>query len=230
MANLQNNSIVSWVSPWLTPIVYFLARRFVLPFYFGRIEIEGQEHIPRTGAVIITPTHRSRWDAIVVPYAAGLHVSGRHPRFMVTSTEMTGFQGWLIKRLGGFPVDVERPSPESLEYGKAILAKQGMLVVFPEGGIFRDVNVHPLKRGVAKMALELISDHPELELRILPVSIKYSESLPQKGSQVKVKIGESLKVSDYQDSSIRKGSQQLTQALQTSLEQLNDQEQVKDLS
>lgn len=230
MENTQNNPIISWVSPWLTPIVYFLARRLVLPFYFSKINIAGQEHIPKSGGVIITPTHRSRWDAIIIPYATGLNVSGRHPRFMVTSTELEGFQGWLIRRLGGFPVDVERPSADSLDYGKAILANQEMLVVFPEGGIFRDINVHPLKRGVGKMALEVVSDHRELELRILPVSIKYTDPLAKRGCEVTVKIGESLQVIDYQDSSIRKGSQKLTHALETSLKNLHDQQQVKELS
>jgi 1-acyl-sn-glycerol-3-phosphate acyltransferase len=229
MENPQNPPIVSWVSPWLTPLIYALARWLVIPFYFSKIEISGQEHIPRTGGVILAPTHRSRWDGIIVPLVTGLRVSGRHPRAMVTSTEAVGIQGWFIRRLGGFPVDVEHLSLDSLEYGKGILARGEMLMVFPEGGIFRDINVHPLKRGVSKMALEVLNTNPDLELKILPISIKYPEPFPQRGCQITIKMGESLNVADYQNASIRKGSQQLTQALEKSLKELHD-EPVKELN
>jgi len=67
MENDQRKEIISWVSPWLTPLVYTLANKIVLPFYFSKIDISGQENIPLTGAVIVAPTHRSRWDAIIVP-------------------------------------------------------------------------------------------------------------------------------------------------------------------
>jgi len=132
-------------------------------------------------------------------------------------------QGWLIRRLGGFPVDVDHPSLESIEHGIDILARGEMLVVFPEGGIFRDIHVHPIKRGVAKMALEALHRNSNLEMRILPISVKYTELFPKKGSPVTVKIGEAINVADYTDVSIRKGSQKLTKVLEENLRQLHEQ-------
>jgi hypothetical protein len=63
--------VTSHVCHWLTPILYPLGRRFVLPFYFRQLKVTGQENIPKTGPVILAPTHRSRWDALLIPYAAG---------------------------------------------------------------------------------------------------------------------------------------------------------------
>ncbi|UWU48461.1 hypothetical protein APLC1_3256 [Limnospira platensis C1] len=58
----SSNSFESEVSPWLTPLTYWLMGRIFMPLYFQQIEVEGQEYIPREGPVILAPTHRSRWD------------------------------------------------------------------------------------------------------------------------------------------------------------------------
>ncbi|MFM6202717.1 MAG: 1-acyl-sn-glycerol-3-phosphate acyltransferase, partial [Dolichospermum sp.] len=55
------------VSPWLMPVAYFLGRYIVLPSFFRDIKVTGRENIPRNGPVILAPTHRSRWDSLVLP-------------------------------------------------------------------------------------------------------------------------------------------------------------------
>ncbi len=62
---------MSRCSPWLTPLAYFLGTHIVMPAYFGRITVIGQENLPRSGPIILAPTHRSRWDSIILPLAAG---------------------------------------------------------------------------------------------------------------------------------------------------------------
>lgn len=220
MNNGQTKSITSTISPWLTPLAYKLARWIVLPFYFGKIEITGQENIPKTGAVIVTPTHRSRWDAIIVPYSTGKGVSGRHPWFMVTSSEMKGIQGWLIRHLGGFPVDVEHPHINSLQYSVKLLTKGEMVVIFPEGDIYRDRQVHPLKRGVARIALEVANQPENTPIKILPMVIHYTQAFPTQGCHLQVKIGQPLDVTKYLNSSPRKASKSLTQDLEAFLKML----------
>ena len=75
----KKGSITSHVAGWLKSIVYPVARYGLLPFYFSRIEVTGQENLPPEGAVILAPTHRARWDAFVVPYATGPYITGRDP-------------------------------------------------------------------------------------------------------------------------------------------------------
>src|SRR4028118_1327101 len=113
--------VTSHVCHWLTPILYFLGRRFVLPFYFRQLKVTGQENIPTSGPVILAPTHRSRWDALLMPAMTGRGVTGRDLRFMVSADEIRGIQGWFIRRLGGFPVDTKHPAITTLRHGVELL-------------------------------------------------------------------------------------------------------------
>ncbi|MGB3209061.1 MAG: 1-acyl-sn-glycerol-3-phosphate acyltransferase [Crinalium sp.] len=217
---IKEGSITSRVAGWLKSIVYPVARYGLLPFYFSQIQIIGQENLPKEGAVILAPTHRARWDAFVVPYATGPYVTGRDLRFMVSANEMKGLQGWFVRRLGGFPVDPEQPGIGSFRHGVELLLNKEMLVIFPEGNIFRDHQVHPLKRGLARIALQVESMEPGLEIKIVPISINYSHPFPKWRGTVKVNIGSPLEVADYSKESPKKGARKLTADLETAIKQL----------
>ncbi|MEL4896493.1 lysophospholipid acyltransferase family protein [Crocosphaera sp. Alani8] len=214
---IKSDQVKSRISPWLINVAYPLGSKIVLPLYFGPLVINGQENVPKTGPVLLAPTHRSRWDALIIPYAVGRIVSGRDVRFMVTSSEMTGIQGWFIRRMGGFPVDVKRPGASSLEHSVEVLKQGEMLVIFPEGGIFRDREVHPLKRGVARIALEVEAQQPGCEMKILPVAIEYSQPFPSWGTSVTVNIGSPLHAASYDIASLKSSSKKLTQDLESHL-------------
>lgn len=213
----------SSISSWLAKILYPIGCYLVLPLFFKKIEITGQENIPISDPVIIAPTHRSRWDAVIVPFAVGRLASGRDLRFMVSENEVKGLQGWIIRRMGGFPVNTDRPQLESV-YHSIKLLKQGreMLVIFPEGGIYHDRQIHDLKRGVALIALQAETDKSNRKVKILPVGIRYNQPYPNWGTKVKVDIGLPLTVADYLGGSLRKSSQKLTIALEESLKKLYD--------
>lgn len=217
----KTDELNSRISPWLAKLLYPLGCYLVIPGFFGKIEIFGQEHIPRQGPVIVAPTHRSRWDAFIVPYALGRLVSGRDLRFMVSVNEVKGIQGWVIRHMGGFPVDTERPQLNSVRHSiKLLQSNQEMLVIFPEGGIFNDYQIHPLKRGVAAIAVAAETDKLTRGVKILPVGIRYSQPYPTWGTNVRVDIGVPLTVKEYYGKSLRQSSQKLTAALQESLEKL----------
>ena len=184
-------------SPWLTPLAYFLGGRIVLPGFFRKITVKGQENVPLTGPVILAPTHRARWDSLMLPAATGRIATGRDLHFMVTSDEVTGIQGWFIRRLGGFAVNVRSPSISSLRHGIGLLQKGRMLVIYPEGGIFRDNQIHRLKPGLARLALQAEAQSMHLGVKILPVSIHYDNAYPRWRSRVEIRIGHALDVGSY---------------------------------
>jgi 1-acyl-sn-glycerol-3-phosphate acyltransferase len=220
----ETERITSHVSPWLTALAYPLGKYVVLPAYFPKIEVIGQENIPTQGPVIIAPTHRSRWDSLIVPYAVGRYATKRHLRFMVSANEMKGIQGWFIRRLGGFPVDTEQPGIGSFRHTVELLVAGEMLVIFPEGNIFRDNKLSSLKPGLARMACHAqakINPNQEEKVKIVPMSLRYSQSIPKFGSHVKIQIGKPLEVQDFAAKSIKVATQNLTAALETSLEALD---------
>ncbi|MBD2386119.1 lysophospholipid acyltransferase family protein [Cylindrospermum sp. FACHB-282] len=223
-AHSEVASTTSQVSPWLSPLLYLLGRHVVLPLFFRRIKITGQDNIPKCGPVIFAPTHRARWDSLLLPYAAGRCVTGRDLRFMVTITECTGLQGWFVQRMGGFPVDPQRPAIATLRHSVELLVNKEMLVIYPEGGIYRDRQVHPLKPGIARLALSAELTHPGLGVQIVPVGINYSQPYPSWGADASIHIGEALKVTDYLNGCVKRDAKRLTADLANMLLSLSHQE------
>jgi 1-acyl-sn-glycerol-3-phosphate acyltransferase len=210
----------SAVSPWLAALAYPLFQHLVFPFYFQRVHIQGQALLPLDGPVILAPTHRSRWDALIIPYATARSVTGRDLHFMVSEDEMHGIQGWLIQRLGGFAINAIHPGRESIRHGVELLRDQQMMVVFPEGNIFRDGQIHLLKPGLAHMALQAATQY-DLNVKVVPIALGYSQPIVTWGTEVTVLIGEPLETQNYSAVSLKEGKKQLTAHLQQSLETLN---------
>jgi 1-acyl-sn-glycerol-3-phosphate acyltransferase len=214
-------SIASQVCPWLMSLTYTLGHHLVLPTYFDQIQVTGQQHIPTQGPVIIAPTHRSRWDGLIVPYAAGRLATGRDLRYMVTADEMRGLQGWFIRKMGGFAVNTKQPAVATFRHGVNLLCQGEMLVIFPEGNIFRDCQVHRLKSGLARLAIQAQSYSNDVSVKIVPIALDYHPTVPRFGCRVNVKIGSPLAVTDYPNCSAKKKACHLTQDLHSALQQLD---------
>lgn len=215
------------VSPWLSSILYPLGCYLVIPTYFRKLEIIGRENIPRTGPVLLAPTHRSRWDALIIPYTAGRWQTGRDLRYMVSENEMRGLQGWFIRRMGGFPVDPEHPGLSSIRESFKVLCQGEMLVIFPEGDIFRDQPVQSLKAGIGRIALQAQSQRQVTEsVKVVPISIRYSQTYPTWGTDVTVRVGRPIDTVNYPLSELKKSARFLSQDLEKALKDLHEGAQV----
>ena len=210
-------AVRSHLSPWLAPLIYALGEKVVLPSFFSKIDIIGQENIPKTGPVVLAPTHQARWDSLLVGMVGKR--AGRYLRFMVTADECLGIQGWFIRRLGGFPVHVRKPSVKTLRHGVQLLQAGEMMVIYPEGNIYRD-RIHSLKPGLARIALRAERSAAKLNVQVVPISLTYSEQCPKRGGTVRVCIGRPMSVADYKAGDCKEQSQRLTADLQTRLVEL----------
>jgi 1-acyl-sn-glycerol-3-phosphate acyltransferase len=140
--------------------------------------------------------------------------------FMVTANEATGLQGWILRRLGGFPIDPRNPSVASLRYGIKLLQERQMMVVFPEGNIFREHHIQPLKPGLIRLALQAESLEPGLGVKVVPMTINYSHRVPRWGCEVSIRIGRPIEVSEYQNGGAKQNAKLLAGDLTTALEGL----------
>jgi 1-acyl-sn-glycerol-3-phosphate acyltransferase len=215
--------IRSGVSPWLSKLIYPLGQYLVLPGYFREIEAIGTEYLPHTGAVILAPTHRSRWDSLLIAYVVGPYVTGRSSHIMVTANEMKGIQGWFIRRLGGFEIDPNKPGIGSIRHSVELLHQGEMLTIYPEGNLIYDGTLHPLKKGLTRIAMQAVALKPDLELKIIPISLKYEHPVPKFRDRVSIQLGQPLQVQDYQQLSSKTGAEKLHQDLTRSLEQITTQ-------
>jgi 1-acyl-sn-glycerol-3-phosphate acyltransferase len=95
--------------------------------------------------------------------------------------------------------------------------------MFPEGNIFREGCVQPLKPGMARIALQAAATRPGMDLAIVPISIRYSNPIPHWRCDVTVTIGTPIKVVNYCTKSVKRSTQQLTHELEAALKEVNQE-------
>ncbi len=102
----------------------FVTQDVVLRFFFRKkIILKNGFSIPINSSIILAPTHRSRWDGLILTMAMGRRVTKKDCRFMVTKSEMQGIQGWFLKRLGCFSINQLSPSLSALRYAIDLIEK-----------------------------------------------------------------------------------------------------------
>ena len=75
----------------------FVTQDIVLRFFFTKKKILNNSlSIPINSSIIFAPTHRSRWDGLILTMAMGRRITKKDCRFMVTKSEMRGIQGWFL--------------------------------------------------------------------------------------------------------------------------------------
>jgi 1-acyl-sn-glycerol-3-phosphate acyltransferase len=190
----REQQVCNGISPWLSPLAMVLTQDVVLPGFFASLSVLERGNLPQQGPVLMAPTHRSRWDALLLPHAAGRRASGRDCRFMVTLDEMRGLQGWFLHRLGCFAVNQSHPSLASLRYAVDLLKAGEQLVVFPEGRIKRDEDT-PIRshQGLARLALLAASQG--VAVPVIPVGLAYQHRPARWRDRAAVCFGPALQVS-----------------------------------
>jgi len=174
----------------------FVTQDIVLRFFFSKKKIINNSFsMPKNSSVILAPTHRSRWDGLVLTMAMGRRVTKKDCKFMVTKSEMRGIQGWFLKRLGCFSINQLSPSLSTLRYAIDLIEKREQLVVFPEGKINKFGRKLVLKEGLYRLA-RLATKKTET-ITIIPIGIAYSKVSPKFRSEFCLSFGQPIVMKDY---------------------------------
>jgi 1-acyl-sn-glycerol-3-phosphate acyltransferase len=122
------------------PLLYRILLRLGGAFLFGvcgiRVEVQGREHLPRSGFLLVAALHRSWIDPLVVLRALPVE-----PRVWFLGSGPTAFdrpwKEWLLRRTGGIlPVWRGGSSVDvHVEAAKAVVEEGGVLGLFIEGRI-----------------------------------------------------------------------------------------------
>ena len=105
-----------------------------------RMRVEGAEHLPPSGPVILAANHRSNMDPVLLGAAV------RRPVAYMAKVELFVWPlGWILRLIGQFPVQRGGIDREALRRTSAVLARGGVLGLFPEGtrGDGSFASVHP---------------------------------------------------------------------------------------
>lgn len=136
------------------PAVHALCR-----VYFG-LRLQGVEHIPATGPLLITPNHQTYADPPLVT------IPVRRPVFYMAWDRLFAIPGlgWFIRRLRAFPVGIEAADPRATREAVRLLQAGEAVMIFPEGGRSLDGTLGRFKPGAFRLAVSLA-------VPVLPVSI-----------------------------------------------------------
>lgn len=114
------------------------------------MRIEGLEHFPLDGPVIVASNHVTNFD--VFP----MQLSLPRPIFYMGKVELfkNPITDILFRNLGAFPVTRDKKDPWAYNHALKVLAHGQTLGMFPEGTRSRGRGLGVAKTGAARMALE----------------------------------------------------------------------------
>ena len=193
-----------------------------------RPTVEGSEHVPPEGPVLLASNHLSFVDSVVIPTVA--------PRKVVFLAKAeyftgTGVRGWISRTwfegLGMVPVnrDDTRSALDSLEVALDVLGRGEAFGLYPEGSRSRDGRLYRGRTGVAQLAL--VSGAP-----IVPVGLIGTDRLQPVGSRlprlarVTVRFGEPiLAQGEYDGVAPGRARRDLTDRVMRAIQELTGQEE-----
>ncbi len=169
--------------------LYVLARMILQPCFFIYLRLSriGREHARVRGPLIVASNHRS----FLNPFVIGASLPWRRPLHYVAKAELFGprWQGWILNRLGAYPVRRGQSDDETLTTSREVLERGGAICIFPEGTRIRTGSLGRPKRGFGRLALESGA-------AVLPVAVHGSDQVRRgmvfRPRKVKVRAGRAL--------------------------------------
>ncbi|MBA3415609.1 MAG: 1-acyl-sn-glycerol-3-phosphate acyltransferase [Chloroflexia bacterium] len=136
------------------------------------LRVEGVQHVPASGPVIVVANHLHNADPVL------LAIAFPRPLYVMAKRELFA-QRWLaavLKVAGAFPVDRGKADRYAIRYAEAALSQGQAVAMFPEGTRSVSGRLGAGQAGVGLIALR--SGAP-----LLPAAITGTESLPGNGAK-----------------------------------------------
>ena len=139
---------MNWIWAVGAPLV-----RAVIGLVF-RVRIEGMEHVPRTGAVIVAPNHVSVIDGPAVSAITGVHC-WRATHNLIAGEVFAGLTGWILRQARQIPIRRGTGDTGALDAATRAIEDGWVVGIFPEGKVNEDPR-GPLQRirsGLTRVAV-----------------------------------------------------------------------------
>jgi 1-acyl-sn-glycerol-3-phosphate acyltransferase len=202
---------------WLVGIVFRV---------FWRPRIEGLEHVPATGPVIIASNHLSFIDSVVIPLAVP-----RRVRFLAKAEYFTGrglrgrATALIFRLIDAVPVERtgNRDSMRSLESALAVLQEGTAFGIYPEGTRSRDGRLYRGRTGVGWLAMT--SGAP-----VVPVGLIGTDRVQPVGARrvylapVRVRFGPPIDPAAYAGMPAGRARREITDEVMARIADLSPQE------
>lgn len=112
------------------------------------LRVEGAEHVPTVGRVLLAATHQSHADSLALGTAVPRPVHFLGDRRLLAWPIV----GRHLPRMGMVPLDRGRGDVGAMDVLADLLDRGACVVIYPEGSRSRDGRVHRLRSGLARIA------------------------------------------------------------------------------
>ncbi len=159
---------------------------------FNRWEVSGQEHVPRSGGVLLIANHSSYSDPPIVGAACPRPVNFMAKADLFHIPLLAGF----IRRTHAFPVARGSADRAALRRAVRLLRDGKVLLIFPEGTRSSDGRLKDLEMGAAFIALSG-------RAQVVPTAIVGADRLLPRGkplllpAKLRVRFGPPLDLSPF---------------------------------
>ncbi len=114
-------------------------------------KVVGKKNLPKKGRVIVACNHQTLNDVPILAYK----LTRRRLHFMAKDSLFKNkFFGWVLRRLGGFPVKRGENDITAVKTTMGLLKKEKAVCLFPEGSRLITSEKNQLKNGAAMFALK----------------------------------------------------------------------------
>jgi 1-acyl-sn-glycerol-3-phosphate acyltransferase len=168
--------------------------RLILRIFFRRVEVVGEELIPRDRPLVLVANHVN---GLVDP----LLILGPLPVWPRLLGKSTLWQNPVVRPFlemaQVIPVYRRQDEVDTAQNEQTfvrcheLLARGGALCLFPEGKSHNEPMLQPLKTGLARIVLGAERKHPSLGTRIVPVGLTFSQREKFR-SRALVQVGEPI--------------------------------------
>ncbi|MBV7542965.1 MFS transporter [Acidovorax sp. sic0104] len=209
------------VPEYLLRFVAWVSSRFVY-----RFKVQGDEHLPSTGAAILACNHVSFVDAVL------LMAASPRPIYFVMDHRIFSVPvlGWLFRLAKAIPIAPYKEDPATydaaFERAAQVLREGDLLAIFPEGGITKDGQLQEFKGGIMKIierAREEGVEAPVIPMALTNLWGSYFSRIEKGGAMVRpfrrgfysrvgLNVGQPVSASQVQPADLRSRVAALLQA------------------
>lgn len=134
-------------------LFYKIVRFFGIPIFklFYPVEYVNKENLIKNGKNIVVCNHLGKTDIVMI---ASLF---KDKTFFISKKENydNKFLGWAYSKLGGIPIDRDKPSFQTIRQVVNVLNQDKRLAIFPEGTRNKvDNKLQEIKQGTAFFAIK----------------------------------------------------------------------------
>jgi len=152
-------------------------KAIITPFLYvlWRVKVEGREHVPADGPVILAANHQSFCDSFFLPL-----VIRRKVTYVAKAEYFDSWKtAWFFRAAGQIPMNRSGgdASQRALDTATTVLRTGGVLAIYPEGTRAPDTRLHKGKTGVARLSIGC-------DVPVIPVGILGTRKVQPPGSMI----------------------------------------------